>query len=295
MPNLKELRNRISSVSSTKKITSAMKMVAASKLRKSQERAETARPYAMQMARLLDSLASEAKSGVALPRLMAGTGSFQKQLLIVFTADKGLCGGFNANIIRSVSEFLLTLRVEQKDISIITVGNKGRDVLKRDFAPYMVDHLPSSGKGEMSFTVAQKIAQKILTRFEKEEADVVTMFYNRFNSVMSQTPMAQQLIPFSLPPRAAQITRSEAIHEFEPTREEVLNDLVPRNITIQIYRALLESLAGENASRMTAMDNATRNASEMIGKLTLKYNRARQAYITKELIEIISGAEALGS
>lgn len=295
MPSLKDYRTRIASVTSTRKITSAMKMVAASKLRRAQEQAETARPYAQLMARLLESVAVESESGVALPRLIAGTGSFEKQLLLVFTSDRGLCAGFNAGVVREVRQHVLTLRSEGKEVSLITVGRKGRELLKRDFAPLIVESFEGIGKKRVTFADAQRIAAQVISRFTAGQADVVTLFYNRFNSVISQTPTAKQLIPLALPPRQGRLQVVHAVHEYEPSREELLSDLLPKNIAMQIYRALLESAAGEHGARMAAMDNATRNATDMIRKLTLTYNRARQAYITKELIEIISGAEALGS
>ncbi len=295
MPSLKDYRLRIASVTSTRKITSAMKMVAASKLRRAQEQAETARPYAQLMGRLLESLASEAQSGVALPRLIAGTGSFEKQLLVVFTSDRGLCAGFNAGVVREVRQHVLTLLSEGKDVGLITVGRKGRDLLRRDFAPHIVESFEGIGKKKLSFADAQRIADKVIARFGNGQADVVTLFYNRFNSVISQTPTAQQLIPLALPPRQSRLAVAHSVHEYEPSREEILEGLLPKNIAMQIYRALLESTAGEHGARMAAMDNATRNATDMIRKLTLTYNRARQAAITKELIEIISGAEAIGS
>ncbi len=294
MPSLKEYRIRIASVTSTRKITAAMKMVAASKLRRAQEQAEIARPYAQQMRRLLEFVASETRSGVVLPKLVSGTGAFNKQLLIVFTSDRGLCAGFNANVVRDARRHLYTLIAEGKDVSIITVGRKGRELLKREFSPYIVESFEGIGKKHLTFADAQKIAARVFTLFDAGKVDVATMFYNRFNSVISQVPMARQLIPFYIPRNTEPLKEAHSVHEFEPSQECLLNQLVPQNVTMQIFRALLESAAGEQAARMTAMDNATRNASEMIAKLTLKYNRARQAYITKELIEIISGADAVG-
>ena len=292
MPSLKEFRVRIESVKSTRKITSAMKMVAASKLKRAQEQAEAAQPYPERMARMLEALASKIQAGADVPKLLAGTGSEHKQLLVVVTSDRGLCGGFNGALVREVRRRVSMLLAAGREVSILCVGRKGRDLLRRDFAQYIVDYVETAGKKRLSFNEARTVSDRVMARFEAGQADVVTMFYNRFKSVIAQVPSEQQIVPFKhTRPMPADV--SKAVYEFEPSEEQILSDLLPRNLSVQIFRAMLDSAAGEQAARMTAMDNATRNASDMISKLTLRYNRARQAYITKELIEIISGAEAL--
>jgi F-type H+-transporting ATPase subunit gamma len=292
MPSLKEYRVRIESVKSTRKITSAMKMVAASKLRRAQEQAEAAQPYAMRMERMISALAEGMQAGVSVPRLMSGTGAEQKQLVIVITSDRGLCGGFNGSIVREARRRIAALLGAGREVSLICVGRKGRDLLRRDFAKNIVASYDSAPKKRPSFAEARVIADTVLSRFDAGTADVVTLFYNRFKSVITQVPTEQQLIPFRhTKPLAQDIAQS--VYEYEPSEETILAELLPRNLAVQIYRALLDSAAGEQGARMAAMDNATRNASDMINKLTLTYNRVRQAYITKELIEIISGAEAL--
>ena len=292
MPSLKEYRVRIESVKSTRKITSAMKMVAASKLRRAQEQAEAAQPYAMRMERMISALAEGMQAGVSVPRLMSGTGAEQKQLVIVITSDRGLCGGFNGSIVREARRRIAALLGAGREVSIICVGRKGRDLLRRDFAKQIVASYDSAPKKRPSFAEARVIADDVLSRFDAGTADVVTLFYNRFKSVITQVPTEQQLIPFRhTKPLARDVAQS--VYEYEPAEETILAELLPRNLAVQIYRALLDSAAGEQGARMAAMDNATRNASDMINKLTLTYNRVRQAYITKELIEIISGAEAL--
>lgn len=291
MPSLKEYRVRIESVKSTRKITSAMKMVAASKLRRAQEQAEAAQPYAMRMERMISALAEGMQAGVSVPRLMSGTGAEKKQLVIVITSDRGLCGGFNGSIVREARRRIASL-LGAGEVSIICVGRKGRDLLRRDFAKNIVASYDSAPNKRPSFAEARAIADDVLSRFDAGAADVVTLFYNRFKSVITQVPTEQQLIPFRhTKPLARDVAQS--VYEYEPAEETILADLLPRNLAVQIYRALLDSAAGEQGARMAAMDNATRNASDMINKLTLTYNRVRQAYITKELIEIISGAEAL--
>lgn len=292
MPSLKEYRLRIESVKSTRKITSAMKMVAASKLKRAQEQAEASQPYAERMARMLEALANNVQAGSALPKLLIGTGSEDKQLLVVVTSDRGLCGGFNSSLVREVRRKIAMLLAAGRQVSIICVGRKGRDLLKREFAKYIVDYVETAGRKRLSFADAQTVSSRVLARFEAGEADVVTLFYNRFKSVIAQIPTDQQIVPFKHT-RPMPNDVAKAVYDFEPTEEQILADLLPRNLSVQIYRAMLDSAAGEQGARMTAMDNATRNASEMINKLTITYNRARQAYITKELIEIISGAEAL--
>ncbi|MFN8925351.1 MAG: F0F1 ATP synthase subunit gamma [Rhodospirillales bacterium] len=294
MPSLKDLRNRITSVKATQKITSAMKLVAASKLRRAQEQAEAGRPYAERMARMLSSLAQGVEGGG--PRLMAGTGKDDVHLLLVVTSDRGLCGAFNASIVREARRQIQRLQSEGKTVKLLTVGRKGRDLLRRDYSALMVQSWEDVGRRRLAFSEAQTVAERILDLFEAGEFDVASIVYNRFRSAIAQIVTVQQVIPFSIPEssqQAADADELKALYEFEPNEEEILADLLPRNLSIQVYRSLLESAASEQGARMTAMDNATRNAGDMIGRLTLTYNRTRQANITKELIEIISGAEAV--
>jgi F-type H+-transporting ATPase subunit gamma len=294
MPSLKDLRNRITSVKATQKITSAMKLVAASKLRRAQEQAEAGRPYAERMARMLSSLAQGVEGGG--PRLMAGTGKDDVHLLLVVTSDRGLCGAFNASIVREARRQIQRLQSEGKTVKLLTVGRKGRDLLRRDYSALMVQSWEDVGRRRLAFSEAQTVAERMLDLFEAGEFDVASIVYNRFKSAIAQIVTVQQVIPFSIPEtsqQAADADELKALYEFEPTEEEILADLLPRNLSIQVYRSLLESAASEQGARMTAMDNATRNAGDMIGRLTLTYNRTRQANITKELIEIISGAEAV--
>jgi F-type H+-transporting ATPase subunit gamma len=294
MPSLKDLRVRIRSVRSTQKITSAMKMVAASRLRRAQEQAEAARPYALRMERVLASLAARMSGLTGGSPLLAGTGKDQVHLLVVATSDRGLAGGFNATILREARRQIRTLTGAGKEVKILTIGRKGRDGLRRDYARLIVDSLTEIGRRRVSFEEARDIAQRLLTMFEAGQFDVCTVVFNRFRSAMTQIVTAQQLIPFAQPENAEAATpEGGAIYEFEPDEEEILAELLPRNLGVQIYTALLENAASEQGARMTAMDNATRNAGEMIDRLTMNYNRTRQAVITKELIEIISGAEAL--
>ena len=298
MPSLKELRNRIRSVGSTQKITLAMKMVAASKLRRAQEQAETARPYAEQMEHLLASLAASIAEDEFAPRLLKGSGKDDVHLIIVATADRGLCGPFNSSIVRAVRQHIRELSQAGKTVKLMCVGRKGRDMLRRDHDGKIIESLNFAGTRQMSFGFVQPIAEQLTSLFEEGEIDVCTIFYNHFRSVMSQVVTAQQLIPVE-PPAASAGETGEAdeteplYYEYEPEESEILEALLPRNIAVQIYRALLENMASEQGARMTAMDNASRNAGEMIDALTLRYNRTRQAMITKELIEIISGAEAV--
>jgi F-type H+-transporting ATPase subunit gamma len=294
MPSLKEFRNRISSVKSTRKITSAMKMVAASKLRRAQLQAEASQPYATRMAAMLGRLVSglDASSADA-PVLMKGTGRDKVHLLVVMTSDRGLCGGFNAIVSRLARQKIRELESAGKTVKIICVGRKGRDSLKRDHAEKIVHSFEGIGRKRLSFADAQMVSDYILGQLNAGAFDVCTLVYNQFKSVIKQIPSAQQMIPLSQDAATTTVTTSKAPYEFEPGEEEILKSLLPRNFAVQIYRALLDSAAGEQAARMTAMDNATRNAGDMIRLLTLRYNRARQAYITKELIEIISGAEAV--
>ena len=291
MPSLKDLRNRITSVKSTQKITSAMKMVAASKLKRAQEQAEAGRPYAERMERMLAGAASAVPAGAPGPKLMSGTGADQVHLLVPVTSDRGLCGGFNSNVARETRRRLRALQGEGKQVKLFCIGRKDRDNLRRDFAGQIVHDVTDIGRQRVSFDEADGIGTKILEMFEHGEFDVCTVIYNRFKSAISQVVTPQQLIPVALPAAAQPATGSS--YEFEPSEEQILADLLPRNFSVQMYRALLESAASEQGARMTAMDSATRNAGDMIGRLTLQYNRTRQAAITKELIEIISGAEAL--
>jgi F-type H+-transporting ATPase subunit gamma len=295
MPSLKQYRTRIASVKSTQKITSAMKMVAAAKLRRAQEKAEAARPYAERMSRMLGSLAGAQISGAGAPPLLAGTGKAETHLIVVATSDRGLCGAFNSSIVRGARNHVRALLAEGKQVRIFCVGRKGRDQLRRDFAKLIVGSMEDVGKRSLSFADAQRITDRILAMFAAGEFDVCALFYARFKSAIAQIVTRQQLIPFALDGRGAGDGTSSggAIYEYEPDEEQILADLLPRNLSVQVFRALLENSASEQGARMTAMDNATRNAGDMIKRLTLSYNRQRQASITKELIEIISGAEAV--
>jgi F-type H+-transporting ATPase subunit gamma len=290
MPSLKDLRNRIASVKATQKITKAMQMVAAAKLRRAQTAAEAARPYAERMSTVLGNLASGITVGPETPRLLAGTGSDRVHLLIVCTAERGLCGAFNSSIARLARDHATRLMAEGKTVKIICVGKKGYDILRRQFAEQIVEVIDLRSVRQLGFEQGDMIAQKILARFEAGEFDVATLFYSRFRSVIAQIPTAQQIIPAQIETSAGS---SDAVYDYEPEEGEILTTLLPRNLTVQIFRALLENAASEQGARMSAMDNATRNAGEMIKKQTMTYNRSRQAMITKELIEIISGAEAL--
>ena len=294
MPSLKALRGRIASVKSTQKITSAMKMVAASKLRRAQSQAEAARPYAERMERMLASLAASVAGSPNAPKLLVGSGKDQVHLLIPVTADRGLAGAFNSNVARLTRTVARRLEGEGKTVKIFPVGRKGRDFLRRELSSRLIGDISYAGRKSINFADAQDIARRIVAMLGAGEFDVCTVIYNQFRSVISQIPTEMRLIPAPLPeinddtPAA-----SKATYEFEPEEEELLARLLPQNLAIQVYRSLLESAAGEHGARMTAMDNATRNAGDMIKRLTLNYNRARQANITKELIEIISGAEAV--
>jgi F-type H+-transporting ATPase subunit gamma len=288
MASLKEMRNRIGSVKATQKITKALQMVAAAKLRRSQDAAQNARPYAERMAAVIANLAAGV-SGEGAPRLLVGTGSDQRHLIVVATSDRGLAGGFNSSIVRAARERIAKLLSEGKDVRVLTVGRKARDQLRRldrsvgDF----------EAGGNPSLAVAEEVSSKIRALFEAGDVDVVTLYFSKFKSVISQTATGIQLIPAQVEASAPSIDLKGAVYEYEPDEETILEELLPRNITTQIFSAMLENQAGFYASQMTAMDNATRNAGDMISALTLKYNRSRQAQITKELIEIISGAEAL--
>jgi F-type H+-transporting ATPase subunit gamma len=293
MPSLKDLRLRINSVKSTRKITSAMKMVAASKLRRAQTAAEQGRPYAARMERMLGALAAGLSGQAGAPPLLVGTGRDQTHLLIAVTGDRGLCGGFNSSIVRATRQLAQALAGEGKTVKILTVGRKGRDALRRDFGSLIVGSFEDIGKKGVTFAETDQIADKVLSMFEEGAFDVCTVVYNRFQSAIAQIVTRQTLIPLPVPETEEKQDASGAIYEFEPSEEAILADLLPRNLSVQLFRALLESNASEQGARMTAMDNATRNAGDMLNKLTIKYNRSRQAQITKELIEIISGAEAL--
>ena len=297
MASLKDLRVRISSVKSTQKITSAMKMVAAAKLRRAQESAEAARPYAQRMERMLGSLAGSLGGTEGAPKLLAGTGSDTTHLLVAFTANRGLCGGFNSSIVRRTRDMARKLKAEGKTAKILCVGRKGRDVLKREFAADIDGSFEEIGKRHVEYHEAVAVADKVTELYNEGAFDVCTVVFNRFQSAMTQIVTPQQLIPF-VPAEddgdeAEDSSGSNAVYIFEPEEEAILESLLPRNLAVQIFQALLESAASEHGARMTAMDNATRNAGDMIDGLTLTYNRTRQAVITKELIEIISGAEAL--
>ena len=288
MPSLKDLKNRIGSVKNTRKITKAMQMVAAAKLRRAQDAAEQARPYAERMNAVMAGLASGVGQSASAPRLLAGTGRDQVHLLIVMTAERGLCGGFNSTIARLARARATELLAAGKTVKILTVGKKGREQLKRDLSDHFVGHVDLTDVKRVGYANAQGIARDILARFEANEFDVATIFYNRFQSVISQIPTAQQIIPAKF-----EGDSTSALYDYEPSEEAILSDLLPRGVATQIFTALLENGASEQGARMSAMDNATRNAGDMINKLTIQYNRSRQAAITKELIEIISGAEAL--
>ncbi|ABD53965.1 F0F1 ATP synthase subunit gamma [Jannaschia sp. CCS1] len=296
MPNLKDLKNRIASVKSTRKITKAMQMVAAAKLRRAQEAAEMARPYAEKMEAVMSGLASAVGNSEGAPRLLAGNGKDQVHLLVVMTAERGLCGGFNSTIVRKARVHAQKLLGEGKTIKILTVGKKGREQLRRDYADHLIGHVDLSDVKRLGYADAASIATDVLNRFEEDEFDVATIFFNRFESVISQIPTATQIIPavFEDVEEADDTSKdSGTLYEYEPSEEAVLEDLLPRGIATQIFTALLENGASEQGARMSAMDNATRNAGDMIDRLTIEYNRSRQAVITSELIEIISGAEAL--
>ncbi|WP_191554935.1 F0F1 ATP synthase subunit gamma [Brevundimonas aurantiaca] len=292
MASLKEMRNRIGSVKATQKITKAMQMVAAAKLKRAQDQAESARPYAKKMASVIANLAAGV-SGADAPRLLAGTGQDQRHLIVVATADKGLAGGFSTNVIRAARERINSLIANGKDVKIIAVGRKSRDQLSRLYGDKLVRTFELSEHKTVGLPSAQPIAEMIATAFEDGQADVVTLFYSQFKSVISQVPTAKQLIPAVVEGDAAPVDLNGAVYEYEPSEEEILETLLPRNLTTQILAALYENQAGFFGSQMAAMDNATRNAGDLINALTLQYNRKRQAQITTELIEIIAGAEAL--
>jgi F-type H+-transporting ATPase subunit gamma len=294
MPSLKDLKNRIASVKATQKITRAMKMVAAATLRRAPAAAAAARPYSERMAAVLSNIANAVTDADDAPALMTGTGQDQVHLLVVCTAERGLCGGFNSQIARFARDHARKLIAEGKTVKIFTVGKKGYDILRREFASLIVERKELRDVKKIGFENADEIGKRVIEMFEAGEFDVCTLFYSQFKSVIAQIPTAQQLIPASAPTGVVEdAEHAGAVYEYEPDPASILGELIPRNISVQIFRALLENVAGEMGAKMSAMDNATRNAGEMINKLTLNYNRQRQAQITKELIEIISGAEAL--
>ena len=302
MPNLKDLKIRINSVKSTQKITSAMKMVAAAKLRRAQESAEAARAYADRMQRMVLSVGESVGGIEGAPPMLVGTGSQEIHLIVACTADRGLCGGFNSSIVREVRQMVRELKRDGKTVKILCVGRKGHDALKRDFANDIIHTFEGIGRRNVEYTEAREVANRITDMFEGGEYDVSTIVFNRFKSAMTQIPTAQRLIPLAAPEApeteaketaAPEASGPSAVYIYEPEEEEILKELLPMNLGVQVFQALLESAASEHGARMTAMDNATRNAGEMIDSLSLTYNRTRQAAITTELVEIVSGAEAL--
>tara|TARA_B100002051_G_scaffold137750_1_gene130821 strand:+ start:628 stop:1506 length:879 start_codon:yes stop_codon:yes gene_type:complete len=292
MPSLDDLRKRISSVKSTQKITKAMKMVAAAKLRKAQENAEKGRPYSEKMKNIINNLANSITEKETAPKLITGTGQDKTYLCVLMTADRGLCGGFNTNICRLAKTNFQKILKEGKTLKIITVGTKGLDQIKRDYGKYVIQKLSFKERKKISFQEAEEVGKIILDLFHKNEFDKCVLFYNNFKNVITQIPQAQQIIPAKKEKSSSESTIND-FYEFEPEEDEILENLLPKNISTQIFKAFLENAASEQGSRMTAMDNATRNAGELVEKLTINYNRTRQASITKELIEIISGAESL--
>jgi F-type H+-transporting ATPase subunit gamma len=295
MASLKDLRNRIASVKATQKITKAMQMVAAAKLRRAQSAAEAARPYATRMESVLSNLASALEGREGGPPLMVGTGNDAVHLLVVCTSERGLCGAFNSSIVRLAREHINRLVGQGKEVKILCVGKKGYDQLRRQYKGLIIDTIEFRGIRQLGFENAEMVAEKVLALFDEGAFDVATLFFSRFKSVISQVPTAQQIIPASISDEApsAEASLGGAVYEYEPDEADILTELLPLNITVQIFKALLENAASEQGARMSAMDNATRNAGDMIDRLTMLYNRTRQAQITKELIEIISGAEAL--
>lgn len=294
MPSLKDLKIRINTVKSTRKITKAMQMVAAAKLRRAQDAAEASRPYAARMTTVLSNIATGNRDNPEAPRLLRGTGDDTRHLLVVCTAERGLCGGFNSSIVRRARVDIDRLVGEGKDVKIFCVGRKGREQLKREYGHLFVDSISFEGLKRISYAEAEQVASRVLGSFANGEHDVVTLYYSEFESVISQVPQALQIIPATIDAIAPEEgTGSNAAYDYEPDENALLAELLPKNITVQIYRALLENAASEQGARMSAMDNATRNAGDMVDRLTLQYNRSRQAAITSELIEIISGAEAL--
>jgi F-type H+-transporting ATPase subunit gamma len=291
MPNLKDLKNRIETVTSTRKITKAMQMVAAAKLRRAQDSAEASRPYTERFNAVMAGLSAAASGSESAPKLLSGTGADQVQLLVVMTSERGLCGGFNSSIVRMARAKAQELIADGKTVKILTVGKKGREQLRRDFDDVMIGHVDLTEVKRIGYTNAQDIAKDVMARFDTGEFDVATIFYSRFESVISQIPTELQIIPAKF--EAADDAPDATVYDYEPDEEEILADLLPRGVATQLFAGLLENAASEQGARMSAMDNATRNAGDMIDKLTIEYNRSRQAVITNELIEIISGAEAL--
>jgi F-type H+-transporting ATPase subunit gamma len=291
MANLKELKNRIASVKNTRKITKAMQMVAAAKLRRAQEAAEQSRPYTERFNAVMAGLAASVGGSDSGPQLLTGTGSDQTQLIVLMTSERGLCGGFNTNIVKLARVRINELKAAGKNVKVLTVGKKGRDQLKRDFGDLYIGHVDLTEVKRIGYSDAQGIAREILSRFDAGEFDVAALFYAKFVNVVTQVPTAQQIIPFAVPEGTE--VEEGALYDYEPSEEAILADLLPRGVATAVFSALLENGASEQGARMSAMDNATRNAGEMIDKLTIQYNRSRQAVITNELIEIISGAEAL--
>ena len=291
MASLDDLKKRIASVKSTQKITKAMKMVAAAKLRRAQESAEKGRPYSEKMNNIIINLSSGISDKENAPKLLSGSGNDKVHLCVVMTSDRGLCGGFNSNIIKKAKSYFAKLVDEGKDLKIITVGSKGNDQLKRAYGDKIIANISFKESKHANYFDAEKVGKMVIEKFEAEEFDVCTIFYNQFKNVITQIPQAQQIIPLNV--ENSEEEKSEDSYEFEPDEDEILSNLLPKNISTQIFKAMLENSASEQGSRMSAMDNATRNAGEMVDKLTIEYNRSRQAAITKELIEIISGAESL--
>ncbi len=291
MPSLDDLRKRIASVKSTQKITKAMKMVAAAKLRKAQEMAEKGRPYSNKMSIIIKNLSSAINDPENAPKLLIGTGEDKIHLCVVMTADRGLCGGFNTNIVKQAKKYFNKILKENKNLKIITVGSKGLDQLKRDYGKYIIKKINFKNKKNILFEDAESIGNEVVKLFKDKQFDICVIFFNKFKNVMTQIPQAEQVIPAKTDDKSKE--ENSFSYEFEPEEDEILEDLLPKNISTQIYKGFLENSASEQGSRMTAMDNATRNAGDLVEKLTINYNRSRQAAITKELIEIISGAESL--
>ena len=291
MASLDDLKKRIASVKSTQKITKAMKMVAAAKLRKAQESAEKGRPYSEKMNNVILNLSSGISAKENAPKLLSGTGNDKVHLCVVMTSDRGLCGGFNSNIIKKAKSYFSKILSEGKELKIITVGSKGNDQLKRMYGDKIIENISFKESKNANYFDADKVGKIVIDKFESSEFDICTIFYNQFKNVITQIPQAQQIIPLNN--ENSEENTSEESYEFEPDEDEILSNLLPKNISTQIFKAMLENSASEQGSRMSAMDNATRNAGEMVDKLTIQYNRSRQAAITKELIEIISGAESL--
>ena len=291
MASLDDLKKRITSVKSTQKITKAMKMVAAAKLKRAQDSAEKGRPYSEKMNNIILNLSSGISDKETAPKLLSGSGKEQIHLCVVMTSDRGLCGGFNSNIIKKAKSYFVKLNKEGKELKIITVGSKGNDQLKRVYGNKIIENISFKNSKNANYFDAEKVGKIIIEKFQKEEFDICTIFYNQFKNVITQIPQAQQIIPLNT--KIDDQNNSEDNYEFEPDEDEILSNLLPKNISTQIFKAMLENSASEQGARMSAMDNATRNAGEMVDKLTIEYNRSRQAAITKELIEIISGAESL--